>query len=382
MNRSVDNMLNDETNVISLRTEIVISSNEPLWNELEQSQSSVYISPQVFETTQVRQNFECSCGFNTPSHRRINNHLNCNPSCKLTCLACFATLRSGWGYSVHISKWFPVDENTDSSPFITHEIGNKTLPDTTLPVLDKFCALSMKLTSEKRVPASTVDVIFQSMKDVFKEFQSSQYSEMKQEANRIQDRLDIFTSAQGRENYINELFNMIPLRDVSFPSGGRAYFLGLFDILRFLFLFPEVYAFIEKEPPDVCQGSYGLKWSRGGRGTVYLGIYGDDLEICNPIGKFRGKHKLTVLYLQLLNIPGQYRSKPNSIIPLCCAKYVDIARNPSVNLKLMLHDFIDSINVLASSGKSFAVSNTSILVKGVASLLSGRFSVLQFHCWL
>lgn len=42
-------------------------------------------------------------------------------------------------------------------------------------------------------------------------------------------------------------------------------------------------------------------------------LYFDDIEICNPLGKKVGVHKLGVFYYSLLNLPLEYRSKTPSI---------------------------------------------------------------------
>ena len=38
-------------------------------------------------------------------------------------------------------------------------------------------------------------------------------------------------------------------------------------------------------------------------------LYFDDIEICNPLGKKSGVHKLGVFYYSLANFPTQYRSR-------------------------------------------------------------------------
>jgi hypothetical protein len=46
----------------------------------------------------------------------------------------------------------------------------------------------------------------------------------------------------------------------------------------------------------------------------------DELEVCNPLGSYGKKHKLTVLYCTFANIPPQYRSQLSSIYVLAICK--------------------------------------------------------------
>ena len=46
---------------------------------------------------------------------------------------------------------------------------------------------------------------------------------------------------------------------------------------------------------------------------VYLQLYIDEFEPCNPIGANRGQHKLTAGYCSILNLPSRYRLREEHI---------------------------------------------------------------------
>lgn len=58
--------------------------------------------------------------------------------------------------------------------------------------------------------------------------------------------------------------------------------------------------------------------------TVFLLLYADEVDICNPLGAKRGTHKLCLVYCSVLNIHPRYRSQLKSIYLLLIAKYKDI----------------------------------------------------------
>lgn len=51
------------------------------------------------------------------------------------------------------------------------------------------------------------------------------------------------------------------------------------------------------------------KWSSSDPRRLGFAIYADDVEIANPIGAARGKHKVTLYYASILNVPPHVRSE-------------------------------------------------------------------------
>ncbi|XP_065892035.1 uncharacterized protein [Dysidea avara] len=60
--------------------------------------------------------------------------------------------------------------------------------------------------------------------------------------------------------------------------------------------------------------------------SLQIILYFDELELCNPLGSFRKKHKLGCYYYTLGNISPMYRSSLKSIFLLC------LVENPILNL--------------------------------------------------
>lgn len=50
------------------------------------------------------------------------------------------------------------------------------------------------------------------------------------------------------------------------------------------------------------------KYFQGDTNKLCIQLYTDELEVCDPLGAKRGKHKLVVFYYSVLNVPSEYRS--------------------------------------------------------------------------
>jgi hypothetical protein len=78
----------------------------------------------------------------------------------------------------------------------------------------------------------------------------------------------------------------------------------------------------------------------------------------------KNKHKLYVIYLQVLNVPPKFRSKVNSVFPLAIAYSSSLRNNMHSGLNILLKDFIDTINTLSTSGMHFVVNGELQLLRG------------------
>ena len=101
---------------------------------------------------------------------------------------------------------------------------------------------------------------------------------------------------------------------------------------------------------DVCDGKYIRAhplFSRNSR-ALQIVVNTDDLEIVNPLGSHVKKHKITVFYYSLINIPPQYRSRLTAIQLLAVAKTKHVRLEKG--LEKLLQDSITTINRLSSGG--------------------------------
>lgn len=91
----------------------------------------------------------------------------------------------------------------------------------------------------------------------------------------------------------------------------------------------------------------------------------DDIEIVNPLGSHVKKHKLTMFYYTLGNIPPQFRSKLTTSQLLAVARTVDLKR---FGVDKLLNDFVDCINTLGNGGRLFSVGNKQRNIEGTLLL--------------
>jgi hypothetical protein len=290
---------------------------------------------------------------------------------------CKAVFKSGWGYLKHSRRCGKADIVNSSNINVDSIICDYPI-EYRLPNVDTFTSLAFKLQAEKRVPCTTIDLLFSFVRQTMLAMQNFSDNECKDYIKSLTASLTTLSSSQMRDNFFAELFPMLPTMCTTFDTGGSCYYLRVFDLLGFLMNFTQVTDSIFATPDDVCNSVYARSVNAGNRPMIYMSLYGDEIEVCNPIGKHRGKHKLFTFYIQLLNIPALLRSKPNSIFPLAVAKSKDINANPSENLRIILKDFIDSVNILSTTGYNFNINNESVSFNGALLYCLGDSLFLNF----
>jgi hypothetical protein len=85
---------------------------------------------------------------------------------------------------------------------------------------------------------------------------------------------------------------------------------------------------------------------------LYLSLYYDDIEMCNPIGSFVKTHKLGVFYFSILNLPTSIRSRLENIYLLCLARTSDIKE---YGINTIMQPFVDEM-------KQF---NSGVIIQGL-----------------
>ncbi len=156
-------------------------------------------------------------------------------------------------------------------------------------------------------------------------------------------------------------------RTVLQPSYG--YYLPFLQNLRILLSMPEVQTCLLQDQindtsqmKDARDGSYfkNHELFQSHQDALAVIAYVDDIEIANPIGVNTKKHKVTLFYWTLLNIPPKYRSKLSSMQLLAVAYAKDIKM---FGLESLLKDFIDGLNKL-SRGLMIDVNGYRCLFRG------------------
>ncbi|ESO88651.1 hypothetical protein LOTGIDRAFT_165435 [Lottia gigantea] len=140
---------------------------------------------------------------------------------------------------------------------------------------------------------------------------------------------------------------------------------------------PEMFNFIKtphKSPDDfvhdVCDGEYiqGNTLFNDHPSAIQIALSTDDLEIVNPLGTNIKKHKISLYYFSILNIPPQFRSRINSIQLLAIAKSKLVKFHGAT--KLLLNDFISTVNQMSTSGLRLIINREERVIFGTLVLVS------------
>ena len=141
------------------------------------------------------------------------------------------------------------------------------------------------------------------------------------------------------------------------------------DQLQRLLNLPEVWHFfrnpsmsndgIQRDIND-CKYVKSHRFQEDPTNFLKIALYYDDVEIQNPLRSSQ-KYKLSMFYFQLLNIPVQFRSKLSSISLLAVCRSKNLQK---FGVKNILQDFIETINVLGTSGLNLQINGSEFNVKG------------------
>jgi len=182
------------------------------------------------------------------------------------------------------------------------------------------------------------------------------------------------TAFQGLETewkqskYFREVFGMI--EPVAVPMGQRVvikhgagdvtsvpvygYFVPFLDNLKQLLQLPELRSVVLSDQVtagsvlhDFKDGEFCRQHPIFSRRSIKILGYFDDVEVVNPIGAHTKKHKLSLFFWTLLNIPAIYRAR------LSCINLIAVARTKDCRkfgIAALLQDFICGINTLYCEG--------------------------------
>lgn len=103
-------------------------------------------------------------------------------------------------------------------------------------------------------------------------------------------------------------------------------------------------------------------------------IYMDEVELANPLGSKKGKHKVSVFYWVLLNLPPQFRSSLRSI-QLLGVVSCELLKQRGV--KVFLKPFLDDL-VLLNEGVSLTVRKQKKLWFGILLNFAGDIPASNF----
>lgn len=96
--------------------------------------------------------------------------------------------------------------------------------------------------------------------------------------------------------------------------------------------------------------------------AIYIKLYMDEFEVCNPIGISRKKHKLVALYFSILNFPEEINSKLKTIHLICLGKQELYNHVGSTEF---LKPLLDELNHLYLKGMEISDSKLSVIAAGM-----------------
>ena len=243
----------------------------------------------------------------------------------VVCENCFSKFKSVKGFKLHNRNCFaPFD--TEIEVINNNNDFNIEKPDDFQFLnenrKDQLAALALHLRGKYRCSENVVNIIFSSLQNIFNN--KSQNEEISTICKEL-------STEYSRTRYFQTAFKM-PQIQLVYKNSLHGCFIPFKEILQFIFTSNEYDKFPEYSS------------------EISISLFSDDLGVTNPIGKSRGKHKLWVLYFQLLNIPQCCLSKSFSIFPLA------ITGSKSVKvkglMKSLLLDLVQSLNELSSIDSS------------------------------
>ena len=194
-------------------------------------------------------------------------------------------------------------------------------------------------------------------------------------------------SSCKRLKFYKEIFNLVEPRELYLgrtlvkQNGkvvNRQHFgviIPFADSLKSLLSMPEVWHHIQTPKTahdevmrDVCDGYIWQEHKLFQQNPSALQIFlnTDDIECCNPVGCHVKKHKLTMFYYTLGNIPPQFRSKLTSIQLLAIAKTKDVRQ---FGVDVLLRDFLETLRKLGSGGIVMDLHGSHRVIEGALLLV-------------
>lgn len=353
--------------------------------------------------------FTCSfCDYTNSLNEAVVNHTikkhKSHPSFSVSCTMCGASYRKYDSYRKHVLR-----KHNDTVILQSAQNGSDNeMPDDGVTemqitpenreeqLIDKSASYIMQLRSVYGLSQSAVNfIVSQTRQIVTMSVDHSQQMLLQQLpdnqlAIEVSDvigsihRADPFSGLDTewmQKKHFQEKFGMLQPceivmghRTVTNKSGqstkvaARGYIVPFLQNLKQLIDLPEVQAAIvasrQSTPSsmtDFVDGSYCRQHRLFSKQSIQISGYYDDIEVVNPIGVHTRKHKLSLFFWTLLNIPPQYRSKLSCIQIIAIAKTRDCK---DFGLDLLLHDFVSAMQVLHNDGISVSTESGEIILYG------------------
>ena len=177
-------------------------------------------------------------------------------------------------------------------------------------------------------------------------------------------------------SYIEPKEVLLGERPMNTKSGVKhekryGYIIPFKESLKSLLEMPEIWHWV-KHPHkkrqdgvmyDFCDGSFQeqLPLFQRNPSAIQIVLYTDEIELVNPIGAHVKKHKVTMFYYLLANIPPQFRSKLSGIYLVGMAKHLDMKYFGPGKL---LSDFMSTVSNLSQGGIEMQIHGFNHNIEG------------------
>ncbi|XP_037562263.2 uncharacterized protein LOC119441728 [Dermacentor silvarum] len=193
---------------------------------------------------------------------------------------------------------------------------------------------------------------------------------------------DGIDSKWKREKYIVENFPFVPPEEHYVGEAAKYHYVPLPKLLTALCQLPDVAAHltlpnIERHAPSVYRDyTDGLVYRdylqsvipEGSTHSIILLFYTDEIEVVNPLGAKRGKHKILAVYCGLLNLHTKYRSQLDNIYLIMLVRYVHVKIH---GLGSILQPLLEDLKKMHKEGLTLSVEGHDINAKVVVFAFCG-----------
>jgi hypothetical protein len=284
---------------------------------------------------------------------------------ELLCRNCGGSYFTVRGFDKHIQKCSQIGSQVGQSPPFT---ASNILPvafDMTNILQRHAAKLALRLESEHSIPNSTINSVFNEFHSLINHVAENGNTQME-----LVSSLASLNSSYKRKKYYAENFRYQQPHSVLLQLSNKTtngYFYPLQELLETLLSAPDfteyVFRFVNNPhhgiQRDILHGDIICSSILKGP-TIFLQIYMDEVELCNPIGTHRNKHKLCMFYLQAVNIPPQFRSTRATVFPLAVLNSSCLKYSSYENLSTVLSDFVSTSNIMSDSGLELTTSHGKI----------------------
>jgi hypothetical protein len=317
-------------------------------------------------------NFTClMCFYTAAGHRQLlchcmTKHKN-EANFTVQCTECIYTTNSYNAFKLHYRKKHPtinLDDCIDPTHCNNLDIDSACNETSNSMLVARYL---LDLETEHKVSKTGIDAIADSTEMLLKHLiqPTLKYIPPHLQMNG-QGSFSKFKSSHSRNDFYKKNCMLVEPKELllmtSYKKVGNetklinnyGYYIPLKEQLEALLNLPEVYRYYKNnhESPDdlmsdVCDGQYmrNHHFRAAGRSFLKLVLYYDDITLNNPL---RGSNqKIGMLYMSILNIPPQFRSRLQSIFLVGCAKSRYLSKG---GIHKLLNNFTSVVSTLRDCG--------------------------------